>query len=178
MTVHRICRRTIENPTRIKAYDRRAAAIHEAGHALMAVHLGYVADAWVYPNDSGNPLESKTWVGHVCLHGGPNNRSHSRLIALAGMAAETIWKNGHHEDYAHSYGWEDYLLDGDAMSFSDWRLADCSPGYPDDDLHEVTAEVGALFMSDLWPTLTDMSRILMSGSESIFTFGEVAARAA
>ena len=177
MTVHRIYRRTIENPARIHAYDRRMAAIHEAGHALMAVHLGYAADAWIYPRNEENTLELKTWVGHVCIHGGAS-RPHNRLIAVAGMVAEIIWKNGHHEDYAHAYGWEDYLLDGDAMSFSDWRLADCSPGEPDDDLHEVTAEVGALFMSDLWPALTDISRVLMSDSDSIFTFGEVVARAA
>jgi hypothetical protein len=161
-----------ERPTRINAYDRRIAAIHEAGHALMAVHLGYTADAWIHATETAAPLEEKTWVGHMIIRSRPvkRNHPHTRMVAVAGMVAETLWKNGHDEEYADPYGWEDYLLDGGCMSFSDWRLANCDPGEPDDDLYEIAAQVAVVFMGKLWPTLTDMSRALMSDTECIHTF--------
>lgn len=173
MTRHQIYRRMAGNPARIKAYDRRSAAIHEAGHALMAVELGYDADAWIYAHETSDPLDEKTWLGHTTIHGGPGDygHPHSRMVAVAGMVAEILWKNGRNDDYAEPYGWEDYLMDGGSMSYSDWRMADCEPGEPDADLFEVTAKVGRLFMSELWPTLTEMSRMLMSETDIIYTFG-------
>jgi len=156
----------------MNAYDRRLAAIHEAGHALIAVYLGYRADAWVHPNETDEPLAEKTWLGHVAVHDRPRScaHPHSRMIAIAGMVAEILWKHGHDDEYGEPYGWEDHLFDEDCMSFSDWRNADCEPGQPDEDLFDVVAEVARLFMGDYWPILTDMSRTLMGDTESIYTF--------
>lgn len=172
MTRHRMNRRMGGSPARIKAYDRRISAIHESGHALMAIHLGYDATAWIHTNDTIAPLDEKTWLGHMSMHNTPTDSGHphTRMVAVAGMVAETLWKNGHQEDYAEPYGWEDYLADEDSMSFSDWRLADCVPGEPDDNLYDVTADVGRLFMSDLWLTLTDMSRTLIGDTGNMRTF--------
>jgi hypothetical protein len=57
------------------------------------------------------------------------------------------------------------------MSCSDWRLAGYEPGEPDDDLHQVVATVAALFMHHLWAQLTGISRVLMSDTQSIHSFG-------
>ncbi|KQR77598.1 hypothetical protein [Rhizobium sp. Leaf341] len=158
---------------RFQAYDRRLAAIHEAGHVLMAIHLGYRAKAWVNPNETGDPFGEKTWVGHMTMRGMPEERDHPhvRMVAVAGMVAEELWKNGHDEEYAETWRWEDALKDEDIMSYSDWRLAGCEPGEPDDDLHQVVATVAALFMHHLWTQLTGISRVLMSETQSIHSFG-------
>ncbi|WP_438748376.1 hypothetical protein [Pararhizobium sp. O133] len=172
MTAHPTNRRMAGSPTRMEAYDRRLAAIHEAGHALMAIHLGYTADAWIHRNETVDHLREKTWLGHMTMYDLPtvSDHQHVRMVAVAGMVAETLWKCGHDEEYADPWGWEDYLLDEDSMSPSDWRLAGCAPGEPDDDLFDVVAQVGMLFMGDLWSTLTRMSRSLMGDAESIHSF--------
>lgn len=182
MTAHRINRRMAGSADRMEAYDRRLAAIHEAGHALVAIHLGYKADAWIHRNETADPLREKTWVGHMTMHDLPNELDHPdvRMVAVAGLVAETLWKCGHDEEYADPWGWEDHLLDEDSMSRSDWRLAGCAPGEPDDELFDVVAQVGALFMGELWSTLTRMSRTLISDTESIhsFSYGHLAELAA
>ncbi len=175
---HRINRRMANSPSRIMAYDRRLAAIHEAGHALMGLHLGFDVDAWIHPRKTDRPLDEKTWRGHVTIRNMPEDTSDPRIraIALAGMVAETLWKCGHDEDRIEPYGWEDLLLDEDSMSFSDWRLAGCEPGEPDDDLYELAAEVAGLFMGDLWPVLTNLSRTLMTDIGEVHSFTNAAAR--
>ena len=182
MTPHRINMRMKDRPARVNAYDRRIAAIHEAGHVLMALHLGYQADAWIHQHKTSRPLEEKTWVGHMVLHDRPEDLRHPdvRMIAVAGLVAEILWKTGHDEEYADQWGWECYLLDEDSMSPSDWRLAGCEPGDPDDNLFQTTAEVAKLFLTDLWPDLVGISRTLMSDTEAIhsFSYGSTAARAA
>lgn len=164
-----------DRPARIKAYDRRLAAIHEAGHAVIAVSLGYTADAWIYPNETAEPMVEKTWLGHVTVHDRPRScdHPHNRMVAVAGMVAETLWKNGHDEDYAAPYGWEDYLFDEDCMSFSDWWNADCEPGQPDEDLFDIVAEVARLLMGDNWPSLLRMSRVMMGDPERVHQFSHL-----
>lgn len=175
---HRVNQRMGLSIARVRAYDRRLSAVHEAGHALMAVYLGYTADAWIHPNATSESLAEKTWVGHMTLHDRPVEREHphTRMIAVAGMVAETLWKNGHDEEYAEPYGWEDYLFDENSMSYSDWKLANCGPGEPDDDLFDVVAKVAAIFMGELWLVLTDMSRRLMGDGGSVHTFSPVTDR--
>lgn len=172
---HQINQRMAGRPARMKAYDRRLAAIHEGGHALMAVYLGYTADAWIHPNETDELIAEKTWLGHATVHDRPRScaHPHNRMIAVAGMVAETLWKNGRDEEYAEPYGWEGILLDEDCMSFSDWWNTNCEPGQPDDDLYDVVAEVAGLFMGDYWPILTDMSRTLMSDTGSVHGFKPV-----
>ena len=167
MTRHQITMRMASCPARMEAYDRRLAAIHEAGHAVMATHLGYESHAWIHRNDTYAPRDEKTWLGHMTMRSMPGaGHPHARRVAVAGMVAETLWKNGHDEDYLEWYGWEDYLQDDACMSYADWRLADCNPGEPDEGLYDVTAEVAAIIIH-LWLPLTDFSRTLMQGSGEI-----------
>jgi hypothetical protein len=52
---------------RISARDRRMAAIHEAGHIVMARKLGLpLSSAWIVPNGDGG-LEENFWTGRVRL---------------------------------------------------------------------------------------------------------------
>lgn len=172
MRAHPINRRMAGSPTRMEAYDRRLAAIHEAGHALIAIHLGYKAHAWIHRNETADPLREKTWLGHMTVHNLPTEPGHPhvRMVAVAGMVGETLWKCGHDEEYAEPWGWEDYLLDEASMSPSDWRLSGCVPGEPDDDLFHVVAQVGALFMGESWPKLNTMSRRLMCDTKPLHSF--------
>ena len=172
MTRHAINRRMTGSAARTSAYDRRLAAIHEAGHAIMALFLGYDADVWIHRNETSAPRDEKLWIGHMTIRHDLSEvrRSDVRMIAVAGMVAETLWKNGHDEEYAEPYGWDDILWDDACMSPSDWRLAGYEPGEPDDDLFSVVAGVAGLFMSDLWPVLTDLSRTLMGDTETIHSF--------
>lgn len=148
----------------------------------MAVYLGYRADAWVHPNQTIDPLGEKTWLGHMTMYNRPvaDSHPHTRMIAVAGMIAETLWKNGHDEEYLDPWGWECYLLDEDSMSPSDWRLAGCEPGEPDDDLFHIASEVAELLMTELWSGLTGIARTLMSDTEAIhsFSYGDPVAQAA
>jgi len=59
------------NPRRTLARDRRPAAIHEAGHVVVARQLGIeISSAWIAPNDGGLPDE-RTWIGRVQMANAP-----------------------------------------------------------------------------------------------------------
>lgn len=167
---------------RIKAYDRRRTAMHEAGHALVAKHLGYRAEAWIYQNDVDDLMASKSWLGHTSFYGAPNTPGHPhlRMIAVAGMVAEILWNNRGDENCIDPGFWADVLFDRDCMSVADWRLADCDPDEPDDHLLDVIVRVADLLAGELWPSLIRGSRTLMSAPESVHSFqpSKAAARAA
>ncbi|WP_413709370.1 hypothetical protein [Rhizobium sp. Rhizsp82] len=158
-----------DNLPRMNTYDRRLAAIHEAGHILVAIQLGYTATGWIHPNDAHDPLSEKLWLGHTSIRN-LRDDDHRRLIAVAGMVAERLWKHGHDEELSESYAWENDLLDDNSMSESDWRMAGCEPAYPDDDMFSVVPEVARFFMTDAWSNLTGISRTLMSAPEDVHTF--------
>lgn len=157
---------------RIIAHDRRRTAMHEAAHALIASYLGYRAEAWIYRNEIEDLLASKAWLGHMSFYDIPDEPGHlhRRMVAVAGMVAEHLWENRAYCDYTDTGFWIDVMLDRDCMSPADWRLANCEPGEPDHDLPEVMVHVADLLAGDLWPSLTRMSRILMSDTESIHSF--------
>jgi hypothetical protein len=46
--------------------EKRSAAIHEAGHAVMIERFGGQAEPYIWPNLSRNPGE-KSWIG-TCIH--------------------------------------------------------------------------------------------------------------
>lgn len=165
---------------RIIAHDRRRTAMHEAAHALIASYLGYRAEAWIYRNEVEDLLASKAWLGHMSFYNAPEapGHPHLRMIAVAGMVAEFLWESSDNEDCTDPGFWADLMLDPDCMSAADWRLSDCDPGEPDDDLPDVIVHVADLLAGDLWPSLTRMSRILMSDTESIHSFQPASAAAA
>jgi hypothetical protein len=53
---------------RIMARDRNRSAIHEASHAVVAMLLGYDANAWIFPIDGVEDIWSdKTWRGRCTV---------------------------------------------------------------------------------------------------------------
>jgi hypothetical protein len=69
----------------LDAYEKRLAAVHEAGHVVVAAALGDVADAKIYRTEEP---DSAAWHGlttHRCLE----NAARPRL-GLAGIVAECV----------------------------------------------------------------------------------------
>jgi hypothetical protein len=152
------------NPKRISASDRRKLAVHEAGHAVIALHLGYDPDVAIWYTGSDDPLTEKAWLGQTRMSMPPTTPvEHHRMIGVAGMVAEDIWANRHAWDaYADPWYWEDTLWDPDCMSPTDWRLCGYADGEFDNYLTDTAAEVARLLTGELWPNLIATSRWLIT----------------
>lgn len=142
---------------RIIATDRRKAAVHEAGHAVVALHLGVqVQGVHIRSKPTDDLLSEKSYVGQATYSEPPDVESR-RLIAVAGAVAEAVW-----EDRGPTSGcWLDEMMDPYFMSSTDWAAAGCAPGYPDDDLYLAAEKVETLLSGVLWPKLTSLSRRLI-----------------
>lgn len=148
---------TLRTIGRIQALDRRMAAVHEAGHAVIAMHLG--VDVWsvhIYPNDTNDIRNEKSYRGQATFEP-PSDPNHCRMIAVAGMVAERVW-----EARGPAFiCWPDNLADPDCMSPTDWDGTGCEPGEPDDELIAAVDAVEELLAWDLLPKLTALSRKLI-----------------
>jgi hypothetical protein len=79
---------TTADSRRIEARSRRLAAVHEAGHLVIAAHhLGIVPlDTRIWRDADGS------WNGYTEREGWPRPGSRQRrLIAVAGVVAEAAW---------------------------------------------------------------------------------------
>jgi hypothetical protein len=142
---------------RIIARDRRTAAVHEAGHAVIAMHLGaQVQSVHIRKNRTADLWSEKSYVGQA-TYSEPPDFEQRRLIAVAGMVAEEVWRaRGVTEHY-----WGDVMLDPECMSPTDWAETGCTPGDPDFELHEAAEAVEVLLGGALFPKLTVLSRRLI-----------------
>jgi hypothetical protein len=143
---------------RIFARDRRSAAVHEAGHVVVTRILDLeIMSAWIVPND-GDDTE-RTWAGRVQIANvrGAGDLAR-RMVGVAGSVAEHLWRSEWIEDY-----WPD-----EEMSDSDWQLAGCEPGKPDDLFENAIQEVADLLVRDGpgWKMLVAESRRLIVASRS------------
>jgi hypothetical protein len=150
------------NPIRIQARDRRMAALHEAGHVVMAdrVNRGKrvtSAGAVIFPNTSGNPDE-KTWIGKTDSWHHLMTPLERRLVACAGYAAEVIWDGGELDP--------DFWLFPEAMSPTDWAMAECEPGEIDDLCCDAIETLALLLNRDgpFWPKVLREARHLIEYS--------------
>jgi hypothetical protein len=114
------------SPNRTLARGRRMAAVHEAGHVVIARRVGFkTAVAWIWPNEGRR--EERSWLGRTLLQKGPQVDDLSRrMVGVAGSIAEHLWHGG----------WIGEYLPQEEMSESDWRMAGCVPNEPDDVLDE------------------------------------------
>lgn len=145
----------VNTPKRIQARDRRKAAVHEAGHMVIARHFGAQAEGWLFRNEDARVSEENTWVGRMEFWGAALKPLQLRMIACAGTVAEFCWMG---EDV-----WPEYWDDPDAMSATDWRFARCKPGEPDRWCMEAIDRLGVLLSRDgpLWSELLHRARLLI-----------------
>lgn len=75
------------NKKEAMAHDLHSAAIHEAGHSVIAAHFGVPTHAELRKNASGG--EDVNWVGGwTRMFGKPSSAEAARVIGLAGVVAE------------------------------------------------------------------------------------------
>ena len=123
--------KTLSIPSDVKflARDRRRAAVHEAGHMVVGRSFGFLMNAEIFQVGQPSCYE-KSWAGKTYILFKPETSTpvQLRMIAAAGAVAEYSWLK---EDF-NEIDW----TDPDIMSASDWKLAECDPGVPDDTLLE------------------------------------------
>jgi hypothetical protein len=143
-------------PNRVMARDRRLAAVHEAGHVVVAAHFGLrAARARIWRAEASMP-DGRAWIGRVQFAGLDVLSSlERRMLGCAGAAAELCWQR---EDIH-----PDHWIAADRMSESDWRLAGCEFAEPDDMCIEAIEELQHLLAEDgpLWSDLLRQARQLM-----------------
>jgi len=148
---------------KINAYDRRNAALHEAGHCVAAWHRGIHAEALIKPDAERGPLD-KTWTGRTLFKKPVEWRqlgdAHRLHIAVAG---EIAVMRGSNDSYGASV---DYVLDPttwgepEIMSPSDWQMSGYSADTVDRRFMRAVERVYSLFDSD-WPTVCRAARMLI-----------------
>ena len=152
----------LKKPARIEERDRRLAAIHEAGHVVIARHLGaWVTQAYIARHRPAHQFE-KTWTGEcgvVWIEHKVSPAHDAMIVAVAGAVAEHIWMGD--GDFLREDGewpWEEEAI----MSQSDWRLAGVEPGKPTPDFMLAVGEVLDLLTGPLKPELYATARRLIA----------------
>lgn len=140
----------------VRARERRKAAVHEAGHVVVARSFGLKASANVIPVDtepfgSDRLFVGKTWLCKIERL----SRRRQCMIAVAGSIAELVWS----DEYVDEFYW----TEPDIMSATDWQLAGCDPGAPDRWIYRAIPDVEALLSREgpLWATLCKEARKLI-----------------
>jgi len=142
--------------SRVVARDRRLAAVHEAGHVVVAAHFGLPPARARISRVVAPAPDQRAWTGRVQCRGLDVLSSlERRMLGCAGAAAELSWQR----DDIHP----DHWIAADHMSEADWRLAGCDPGEPDDLCVEAIAELQDLLAEDgpLWSDLLRQARRLI-----------------
>lgn len=156
------------------AKERRCSAIHEAGHYVVARHLGVCrVGAVVWPRlpvDTAEAPGTKTYRGSCHLLG--LDRAHlsyrKRMrIGCAGTVAALAWdaNNGDgrlDQDYVH-----DLMLGQEGLSDTDLAFMWQKRGHPSGDAFDHAWKVAKLLMPGtgiLWGPLLRVARILQGGA--------------
>jgi hypothetical protein len=151
-----------ERRAQICAEDQRHAAIHEAGHFVVAKYLGLSnVQAEIRKIEPQDDTE-KEWVGSTrCLMEGVD-ASKRIMVAVAGVVAEACWDNEIFDELYTTL--EDFP---EQMSQSDWDMSGCSPGEVSEQFWDAMEQVFELLNRDtgkLWNALLTVSRRLIERS--------------
>lgn len=154
--------------------DRRHAAIHEAGHVVVAERLGVEGYAHITLTDTDDIRNDKAWVGRAFFDGGMGSARTKRLICVAGAVAEHCWRYRDDE----CLEWEYWDGDIAAMSASDWQGAGVEPGEPDQKFINAVQKVHDYLnpvTGSLWPKLVTTARQLLVDSRRMIVRRRIAA---
>jgi hypothetical protein len=144
---------------RVSARDRRRAAVHEAGHVVVARHLGVRILQAEIRKIEPQDLTEKERVGSVrCMTEGVL-ASKSKVVAVAGLVAEACWYG---EIFDELYG----ALESnpEEMSQSDWDLSGCPSGEPSKQFSDAMEQAFELLNREtgkLWKALLVEARGLI-----------------
>jgi hypothetical protein len=146
----------------LSAKDRRHAAVHEAGHAVVAKYLGLSNVQAEIRKIAPQDYTEKEWVGSTrCLMEGVD-ASTRIMVAVAGAVAEACWNN---ETFDELYiKLEDFP---GQMSQSDWDMSGCSPGEAPEQFWDAMEHAFELLNRDtgkLWNALLTEARRLIDSS--------------
>ena len=149
-------------PARIQAWDRRRAAIHEAGHIVVGRHFGCPMIGQVHKDgDVDDPLKFNTWTGQAGSMDG--KLTHGTFeVGVAGVLAELRYSgDGYYADDP-DYCWE--VLSN--MSPTDRDLAGVGITCEDHDdpaYCDVAERAGPVYelVCRLWPEIWAASRELI-----------------
>jgi hypothetical protein len=151
--------KTLSDRFKISARDRRHAAVHEAGHVVVARHLGLMSFNAEIRKIEPQDLSEKEWVGSVRCQTEGVAASKRKMVAVAGLVAEACW-NG--EDF---YDLSEFFdLNPEGMSRSDWDLSGCLYSEPSEQLLDAMEQVFELLnreRGDLWNALLVEARSLI-----------------
>jgi hypothetical protein len=135
----------------ISANDQRRAAIHEAGHFVIAKHLGLSNVQAEIRKIEPQDYTEKEWVGSTwCLTEGAD-ASTRIMMAVAGAVAEACWDNETFDELDMTL--EDFP---EQMSQSDWDMSGCTPGEVSEQFWDAMEQVFELLSRDsgkLWNAL-------------------------
>jgi hypothetical protein len=155
---------------RTLATDRRHAAVHEAGHFVVAGWAGVrQVGAWIGRSATTDFRNNRSWVGQMLWSEKHMDRLSERrrmMVAVAGAFAVEVWE-GHFDpdpDDGGSYYLgcpEEALCDPAFMSPTDWRLADHDWGDASPQLIRAAESAIELLEGELWQPLIAASRTLI-----------------
>jgi hypothetical protein len=151
----------------IMAFDRRNAALHEAGHVVTAWHRGIHAEAMIKSEtDGGEVLFNKTWTGQTRLGTWQQLGAADRLhIAVAGEIAVMRGRGDDLESVLDTMTWGEAT----GMSPSDWQLAGYQAGNVDRRFMPAVERVYKLLDRE-WPTVCGVARDLIFKARITQTF--------
>jgi hypothetical protein len=174
------------NALRVEARDRRTAALHEAGHIVMARHFRFPCEASVWPHheQNGQTLgEDRIWLGRteissrVIFKSGavkiktPTRKQH-RMIAVAGSVAQNLWRYRHLDDQGFlDLNCGEFI---DDISDSDWHLLQLDPFKQTTQFFRLVVNAAMILRPNtgaLWPQLIRVSRELIDARPQRVNFG-------
>jgi hypothetical protein len=149
------------------ALDRLTTAIHEAGHTVIARHVGILGRDVIRPNKDWSLGDSdyKSWYGNFRPDRLSITPSKRRIISIAGLVAELAWRGSTVEEDPWAI---EALIYPDCMSESDWQGTGCEPGDWDRKLESAFVKALGLLQrgGPLWPKLIRTARSLISDSRT------------
>lgn len=156
-------KRLNRNPMRIEAWERRQAAMHEAGHIVICQLFTDCSWGAIWRVD--DPAENeRTWTGTSTLPDWLSFDQH-RMVAVAGAVAEAAWDDP--DDWS---AW-DYALEfpddaslGDMRPFVDADDPEAAIEIAMDKVWELLQPGG-----ELWPSLLEEARWLIDTAKAYYS---------
>jgi hypothetical protein len=140
--------------------DRRTAAVHEAGHVVIAKMLR--VPAWAYicfnPETDFDFRTERIWYGRTFCFGDTATEDQLRMIGVAGAVAELSWLREPVDEFF-----------AEKMSEGDCLTAQCDPDDPDDKCMEAVDAVAKILQrgTHQWHDLLTETRQLIVASQPI-----------